>query len=36
MHKYKSPPPKFYWILRDFALQLIDKNGREITSDEYL
>ena len=28
--------PKFIWALRDFALQLIDKNGDEMTSNEYL
>lgn len=24
------------WVLRDFALQLIDRNGRELTANEYL
>lgn len=27
---------KFVWVLRDFALQLIDKNGREMTPNQYL
>jgi hypothetical protein len=27
---------KLVWVLRDFALQLVGKNGREITPDEYL
>ena len=27
---------KLVWVLRDFALQLTDKNGREMTPDEYL
>lgn len=31
--RYNSDNPKFMWILRDFALQLVDKNGKEITSD---
>jgi len=28
--------PHFYWILRDFSLKLVDKNGKEITNDQYL
>ena len=27
---------KLVWVLRDFALQLVDRNGLEITADEYL
>jgi hypothetical protein len=27
---------KLVWVLRDFALQLVDKNGYEISSNEYL
>ena len=27
---------KLVWVLRDFALQLIDKNGIDITPNEYL
>ena len=27
---------RFVWVLRDFALQLVDKYGIEMTSDEYL
>lgn len=34
--KYNSQNPKFVWVLRDFALQLVDKNGKEMNSDEYL
>lgn len=34
--KYSSQPPQFIWVLRDFALQLIDKNGLEMSPDEYL
>ena len=26
----------FLWVLRDFSLQLIDENGENITSKEYL
>lgn len=26
-YKYSSDHPKFIWVLRDFALQLVDKNG---------
>ena len=28
--------PKFMWILKDFALDLVDENGRSITSNDYL
>lgn len=35
-YRYSSDNPKFIWVLRDFALQLVDKTGQEITSDEYL
>lgn len=28
--------PSFLWIIRDFALQLVDKEGRSMTSQEYL
>lgn len=27
---------KLVWVLRDFALQLVNKNGREMTSNDYL
>ncbi len=27
---------KLVWVLRDFALQLINKNGREMSSNDYL
>lgn len=27
--------PKFIWALRDFALQLVDKDGNAISSDQY-
>lgn len=32
-YKYCSDNPKFIWVLRDFALQLVDRSGNEITSD---
>ena len=28
--------PTFYWVVRDFSLQLQDPNGNAITSKEYL
>ena len=28
--------PKFYWVLRDFALKLTNKDNDEISQDEYL
>ena len=28
--------PSFYWVVRDFSLQLIDQSGKHITSKEYL
>ena len=28
--------PKFMWILRDFALQLVDSDGEKISASEYL
>jgi len=28
--------PCFFWVLRDFSLKLQDKNGSEISPDEYL
>ena len=28
--------PSFLWVLRDFSLQLIDENGNDISSKEYL
>eukprot|EP00635_Sarcinochrysidales_sp_CCMP3193_P004918 CAMPEP_0118898436 /NCGR_PEP_ID=MMETSP1166-20130328/5428_1 /TAXON_ID=1104430 /ORGANISM="Chrysoreinhardia sp, Strain CCMP3193" /LENGTH=795 /DNA_ID=CAMNT_0006837545 /DNA_START=9 /DNA_END=2396 /DNA_ORIENTATION=+ len=36
-----SPPPaewmpKLAWLLRDFALELVDEEGRPLTSNEYL
>lgn len=35
-YRYCSDMPKFIWVLRDFSLQLIDKNGNELTPDQYL
>lgn len=28
--------PQFMWVLRDFALQLINENGEQMTCDDYL
>ena len=28
--------PSFFWVLRDFALELVDKEGDSITPDDYL
>lgn len=28
--------PKFLWIVRDFTLMMVDKNGEKISSKEYL
>ena len=28
--------PHFLWVIRDFALQLIDSNGRAIDERQYL
>ena len=28
--------PAFFWILRDFSLRLVDKEGKTLTADEYL
>jgi hypothetical protein len=27
---------KLVWVLRDFALQLVNKNGREMSANDYL
>jgi hypothetical protein len=28
--------PQFYWVLRDFSLQLVDHNGDRLTTTQYL
>ena len=28
--------PNFIWVLRDFALKLVNANGKSISSDEYM
>ena len=28
--------PQFMWVLRDFALQLINEDGEQMTCDDYL
>ena len=32
----KKSIPALFWVLRDFSLQLLDKNGFPITPVEYL
>ncbi|EGR34658.1 hypothetical protein IMG5_004610 [Ichthyophthirius multifiliis] len=32
---YQKYFPNFYWVLRDFTLQLVDKQGNQITSNQY-
>jgi hypothetical protein len=34
--QYAQYFPKFIWALRDFSLKLVDKNGENMSSDEYL
>ena len=31
-----SNKPNFLWVVRDFALQLINDQGEQITSNQYL
>jgi hypothetical protein len=33
---YSNDFPNFLWVLRDFALELIDSNGKKLTSTQYL
>lgn len=28
--------PKFLWVLRDFTLEIANKNGKKLTPKEYL
>lgn len=28
--------PSFVWVLRDFSLELVDREGQPLTEDEYL
>jgi hypothetical protein len=28
--------PSFYWVVRDFSLQLVNSDGEQITAKEYL
>ncbi len=28
--------PSFFWVVRDFTLQLVDPDGKPLTSNEYL
>ena len=34
--EYSKYFPSFMWVIRDFALQLEDKNGDKISSKDYL
>lgn len=34
--EYSQYFPSFMWVVRDFALQLVDTEGEPITSKEYL
>ena len=34
--KLSNYAPKFIWVLRDFMLQIVGKDGRSISSNEYL
>jgi hypothetical protein len=36
MGEKPTTQPRFVWVLRDFALQLINKKGDEMTPDQYL
>ncbi len=33
---YSNYFPSFYWVIRDFTLQMVDEEGDPITSKEYL
>lgn len=33
---YSTYMPQFFWVVRDFTLQLVDNDGEAITSKEYL
>lgn len=35
-HEYHKFFPSFVWVVRDFALDLVDEYGTSITADEYL
>ena len=36
LQEYSRYFPEFFWVLRDFALQMVDEYGDEMTSSEYL
>lgn len=36
LDSYANNFPSFLWVIRDFALDLIDENGRKLTSSQYL
>jgi len=36
VENYTMNFPKFLWVLRDFALELVDHNGKKISATQYL
>ena len=36
INDYANNFPSFLWVLRDFALELIDNQGNEVTTKQYL
>lgn len=34
--EYSKYFPSFFWVIRDFSLQLVDTEGDPITSNDYL
>lgn len=34
--KQEESMPAFVWVLRDFALEMVDREGNALTEDEYL
>ena len=35
-NEYQQYFPQFYWVVRDFTLQLVDQDGEQINSKDYL
>ena len=36
LNDYANNFPSFLWVLRDFALELVDENGKNVTTKQYL
>ncbi len=36
LDSYSNNFPSFLWVIRDFALELVDANGKKLTSSQYL